>query len=76
MYVRFLYAAPRLTFKNSTWCLLCVDCFVSISEETATFALYKYIINWLTFITVVENVYSAVRADSLYTADYVSSLKG
>jgi len=25
---------------------------------------------------VVESVYSAVRTDSLYKADYVSSLKG
>ena len=29
-----------LTSKNSTWCLLCVECFVRISEQTATFALY------------------------------------
>ena len=49
-------------------------CFVRISEQTATFALYS--INWLAFITVVENVYCAVRTDSLYEADYVSSLKG
>jgi len=27
-------------------------------------------------ITVVESVYSAVRTDSIYKADYVSSLKG
>ena len=38
------------------------------------FALYT--INWLVFITVVESVYCAVRTDSLYKADYVSSLKG
>ena len=44
-----------------------------ISEQTATFVLY--IINWLVFITVVERVYCAVRTDSLYKADYVSSLK-
>jgi len=37
--------------------------------RTATFALYG--INWLVFITVVESVYSAVRTDSLYKADYV-----
>ena len=37
---------------------------------TATFALY--VINWLVFITVVESVYSEVRTDSLYKADYVS----
>jgi hypothetical protein len=43
--------------------------FVRISENTATFALY--VINWLVFITVVESVYSAVRTDSLYKADYV-----
>ena len=30
-----------LTFKNSTWCSLCVQCFVRISEQTATFALYS-----------------------------------
>jgi len=28
------------------------------------------------FITVVESVYSAVRTDSLYKADFVWSLKG
>jgi len=42
---------------------------VFISEQTATFAVY--VINWLGFITVVESVYSAVRTDSLYKADYV-----
>ena len=63
-----------LTLKNSTWRSLCVECFVRISEQTATFALY--VINWLAFITVVESVYCAVRTDSLYKAEYVSSLKG
>ena len=48
-------------------------CFVRISEQTGTFALY--IINWLVFITVVGSVYCAVRTDSLYKADYVSSLE-
>jgi len=42
--------------------------------RTAAFAVYA--INWLVFITVVESVYSAVRTNSLYTADHVSSLKG
>jgi hypothetical protein len=42
---------------------------VRISEQTVTFDLY--IINWLVFITVVESVYSAVRTDYLYKADYV-----
>ena len=63
-----------LTFKNSIWPSLCVECFVRISEQTATFALY--IINWLVFITIVECVYCAVRTDSLYKVDYVPSLKG
>jgi len=54
--------------------LLGVECFVRISEETAAFAVY--VINRLVFITVVESVYSAVRTDSLYKAEYVSSLKG
>ena len=43
-------------------------------QNRATFALYS--INWLVFITMVESVYCAVRTDSLYKADYVSSLKG
>ena len=30
----------------------------------------------MVFITVVESVYSAVRTDSLYRAEYISSLKG
>jgi len=58
--------------KNSTWSSLCVECFVRTLEKTATFALN--VINWLVFIAVVESVYSAVRTDSLYTADYVWSL--
>jgi len=33
-------------------------------------------VNLLVFITVMESVYSAVRTDSLYKADYVSPLKG
>jgi uncharacterized membrane protein YoaK (UPF0700 family) len=45
---------------------------VRISEQTAVFALY--VINSLVFITAVESVYSAVRTDSLYKADYDSSL--
>ena len=70
---RFLYVPKGLTFKNSTWCSLCVECFVWISEQTATSALY--IINWLAYTTVVERVYCAVRTDSLYKADHLSSLK-
>ena len=48
--------------------------FVLISEQTVTFALY--LINLLVFITVMESVYCAVRTDSLYKTDNVSSLKG
>jgi hypothetical protein len=44
-------------------------CLVWILEQTVTFALY--IIKWMVFITVVESVYSAVRTNSLYKADYV-----
>jgi hypothetical protein len=42
-------------------------CFVRISEQTATFALYS--IKRLVFITEVESVYSAVRTESLYKTD-------
>jgi len=69
---RFLYVPPGSTFRNSTWYSLCVRCFVRISEQTAAFAVYS--INWLVFIALVESVYSAVRTDSLYKADYVWSL--
>jgi len=62
-----------LTLKHITWCSLCVECFVRISGQTAAFALY--IISWLVFTTVAESVYSAVRTDSLYKVNYVSSLK-
>jgi hypothetical protein len=47
--------------------------FLRISEQRAAFAVYA--IDWLVSVTVVESVYSAVRTDSLYKADYVSSLK-
>jgi len=65
----FLYVPPGLTLKHSTWFSLCVECFVRISEQTAAFALYS--ISWLVFITMVESVYSAVRAVSLYKTDHV-----
>ena len=69
----FFYVPQGLKLRNSTWCSLFVECFVRISEQTTTSALY--ITDWLVFITVVEGVYCAVRTDSLYKADY-ESLKG
>jgi len=69
----FLYVPPGLKFKNSTRCWLCGECFVWVSEQTATLAVYN--INSLVFITVVESVYSAVRTDSLYKADCFWTLK-
>jgi len=65
----FLYVPPGLTFKNSTCCSLCFECFLRISEQTATFALY--LIYWLVFIIVLESVYNAARTESLYKAYYV-----
>ena len=44
-------------------------CFVWISEQTATYALYS--INWIVFITEVESVYSAVRIESLYNTETI-----
>ena len=43
-----------------------------MSEQRAAFSVYD--IKGLVFINVVESVYSAVRTNSLYKADYVSSL--
>jgi hypothetical protein len=45
-------------------------CFVRISEQAATFALWNN--KRLVFITEVESVYSAVRAESLYKTDTLS----
>jgi hypothetical protein len=42
-------------------------CFVWLSEETVTFAVY--VINIFVFITETEGVYCAVRPESLYKAD-------
>jgi len=42
-------------------------CFVWLSEETVTFALY--IIKRLAFITEVESVYCAVGTESLFNTD-------
>ena len=39
-------------------------CFVCLSEETVTFALY--IINRLVFITEVESIYCAAHTESLH----------
>jgi hypothetical protein len=58
----------RFNTENSTWCLLCAECFIGVWERTETSAVY--VINWLVFIAVVESVYSAVRTDCLYKADY------
>ena len=73
-YIKIRSIGPLLSWTSDTWCSLCFECFVRISEQTTAFALY--VINWLVFITVVESVYSAVRTDSLYKADYVCSLNG
>ena len=49
--------------------LIAFMCFVWISEQTETFALYYN--NWLVFITVVESDYSAIRTESLYNTDTI-----
>jgi hypothetical protein len=41
---------------------------VFCTDHTATFVLY--VIRWMVFIAAVDSVYSAVRTDSLYKADY------
>jgi hypothetical protein len=48
-------------------------CFVWLSEQTVTFALY--IFNLLTFTTEVESVYCAVRTKSLYKTETYRSYK-
>jgi hypothetical protein len=60
-----LYVRPGITFNNSTFCPYIVFmCFVRISGQTAIISLYS--INWLVFMTEMESVYCAVRAEYLY----------
>jgi hypothetical protein len=42
-------------------------CFIWVSEQTVNFVLH--IINRLVFITEMERVYCAIRAESLYNTD-------
>ena len=44
-------------------------CFVQISEQTATSALYR--INWLVFKTEVESIYCAVHIEALCNTDTI-----
>ena len=46
------------------------SCFVRLSQQTATLALYNT--SKLFFITEVESVYSAVRTESLHKTDTFS----
>ena len=39
--LQLLYVLPALTFKNSTYFWHCFMCFMSISEQAATFVLYN-----------------------------------
>jgi hypothetical protein len=48
-------------------------CFVWLSDQTVTFALY--IIKTLVFITETECVYSAVRTEYLYNTDMSRTLR-
>ena len=72
---RLLYVPPGLTFKNLHADYIAFICFVWLSEETVTFALY--IINILLytsltycfFVAEVESVYCEVRPESLHKTD-------
>ena len=48
-------------------------CFLWISEETATFSLYKS--SLLAFVTEVEIVYCEVRTESLYKTDSIFRIR-
>ena len=64
---RFLYVPPGLTSKNLRDDHIVYICSAWISEQAANFSLCS--IHRLDFITEAENVYSAVRAESLYIID-------
>ena len=51
----------------------CIMCFICISEQTATFAVYN--INVLVFIPEAVIVYCAVRTEFLYIIQFKSTLQ-
>jgi hypothetical protein len=65
---RFLYVPPGLTFKNSTARFALSVLYGSQHRQRPL--LYTSLTD-LIFITVMKSVYSAVRTDSLYKAEYV-----
>ena len=71
--ITVLYLPPGLTFKILHGDDIAFMCFVWLSEQTVTFAIY--IINRLVFITEVESVYSAVRTESLHNTNKSRNLK-
>jgi len=79
-YIDLLKPSGFLTYHEAIYLKIlhgarfALNVFLRMSEQTAAFAVYD--IKGLVFITVMESVYSAVRTDSLYRGDYVSTLKG
>jgi hypothetical protein len=67
----FNSAFKGLTLKNST----CFALSVFYGPRNRQQPLLYTSLTDRFFMTVVENIYSAVRTDSLYKADYASSLK-
>ena len=72
------FKSPAVTLRTTRFKIkkiphadyIALTCFVWISELAETFALHC--INWLVFfITMVENVYSAVRIESLCNTDTI-----
>jgi hypothetical protein len=61
--IRFVFKG----LKNSTWCPHCVYVFCTDLRTNSNFCLIN--IKRLVFITEVESVYSAVRAEFLYKTD-------
>ena len=70
----WIFAAPTgLKMKNFIFCHTAFMCFVSISEQIATFAPCK--MKRSVFITEMKSVYSAVRTGSLNKAVCPLSVK-
>jgi hypothetical protein len=70
----FTWCNNGVNTQICTLCPLCIYVFCTISEQTATCALYNT--NWLLFITEMKSVYSAVRTGCLNKAVCASSLNG
>ena len=76
LYNLHLFSSKCVLFHNATLFGFCITHILNTGCAKIKKKIRRQKVKWLVFITVVGSVYCTVRTDSLYKADYVSSLKG